>query len=250
MNLIVLVVIGVLDGEEAAMEIEISDLAGKGEVGAGRGDNADLAREAAIGPLSGKAHVHQRSRSDVFEDGGGLAVADTGVLVYGKVHRNGVDGVTQREFAVLGIDRDDLAVGVGGRRGHAYADVARKNIVPVVVELGIHVNALALFERKLGGLRAVVEDVGALVKIDGPMPAAENVHRHAVAHAIDAGNGPADERGGGKRHGRGIKNRIVAVSGQRAGGGGAIQNVSFGLRRRWWRSDSILLLTGRSLLTV
>ena len=78
--------------------------------------------------------------------------------------------------------------------------------------------------------RAVMKDVRALVKIDGPVAAAKNVHRHLVAHAINAGDCASNHGCGGARHRRGIKNGIVPVCYQRAGSGGAIKNVSLGLR--------------------
>ena len=79
---------------------------------------------------------------------------------------------------------------------------------------------------------AVMEDVRALVKIDGPVAAAKNVYGHLVAHAINAGDCASNHGCSGARHRRGIKNRIVAVCNQRAGSGGAIKNVGLGLRLR------------------
>ena len=142
-----------------------------------------------------------------------MSGADAGFLVHGKAHRDGVDGVAHGQLVVLKIHVDDLAIGVGGRRGHAYANVAGENVVLVVVKLGIHVNALAFLERKLRGLRAIVEDVRALVKVHAPVAAAKNMHGHAVAQAINAGDSASDQRGGGARHGRRIKDGVVTVSG-------------------------------------
>ena len=119
----------------------------------GHGDDADFTRQAAVGAGSGKAHVDQRSRLYVLKGRGGLAVADAGFRIDGEAHRHGIERVTQREFVVLGVNGDDLAVGVGGQLSHANAYVAGKNIVLVVVELGININALAFFEGKLGGFR-------------------------------------------------------------------------------------------------
>src|ERR1700681_171139 len=158
------------------MDIQKRDPAGKGEGGTGRGDNVDLARQPAVGARSGKAHVHQRSGPDIFKGRGSLSVADARFRVNGKAHGNGVDGVTQGELVVLEVDGDNLAVGVCRGRGHANADVAGKNIVPIVIQLGVNVNALAFFQRQLRGFRAVMEDMRALIKVDAPAAAAEDVH--------------------------------------------------------------------------
>jgi hypothetical protein len=163
--------------------------------------------------------MHQRSRLYVLKGRGGLAVADAGFRIDGEAHRHGIERVPQREFVVLGINGDDLAVGVRGQLSHANAYVAGKNIVAVVVELRVNVNALALFKRKLGGFRAVVEDVRALVKANGPAVAAKNMQREAVAQTVNASDDAANQCGRGARHGRGIKNGIVPVRYQRAGGG-------------------------------
>src|SRR5471030_2120917 len=108
-DFIVPVVSAVLHGQKAVMEIEKRDPAGKGESGTGRGNNADLARQPAVGTLSGKAHVHQRSWPDISQGRGSLSVADARLLVNGKAHGNGVDSVTQGEFVVLEVHQDDLA---------------------------------------------------------------------------------------------------------------------------------------------
>ncbi len=238
MDLVILVVGGVLHRHQAAMEIKERDFAGKGKGRSGHGDDADFTRQAAVRAGSGKAHVDERSRLYVLKGRWGLAVADAGFLIDGEAHRHGIERVPQGKFVVLGVNGDDLAVGVRGQLSHANAYVAGKNIVLVVVELGVNVNALALFERQLRGFRAVMKDMRTLVKIDGPVATAKNVHRHFVAHAIDAADGASHHGCGGARHRRGIKNGIVPVCYQRAGRGGAIKNVSLGLRLgdRGWRS--------------
>ena len=53
MDLVIPVVGGVLQGQQAAMEVKEGDLAGKGIDGTGRGDDADLARQAAMDPGDG-----------------------------------------------------------------------------------------------------------------------------------------------------------------------------------------------------
>ena len=133
------------------MEIKERDFAGKGKSRSGHGDDADFTRQAAVRAGSGKAHVDERSWLYVLKGGWGLAVADAGFLIDGEAHRHGIERVTQGKFVVLGVNGDDLAVGVRGQLSHANADVAGKNIVLVVVKLGINVNALALFDGKLGG---------------------------------------------------------------------------------------------------
>jgi len=236
MDLVIPVVGCVLHRQQAAMEIKERDLAGKSKRGAGRGDDADLARQAAVGTGSGKAHMHQSPRLYVFERCGCLAVADARFRIDGETYRDGIERVAQRELVVLGIHGDDLAVGIGreGRQADAY--VAGKNIVLVIVELSVNVNALAFLERQLRGLRAIVEDVSALVKIDAPAAAAKNVYGHTVAQAIDAADGASNHGRRGARHGRRVKYGIVAISDQRARGGGAIQNIGLwiGLRDRSW----------------
>ena len=214
------------------MEIKEGDFAGKGESRSGHGDDADFARQAAIGAGCGKAHMDERSRLYVLKGRGGLAVADAGFRINGEAHRHGIERVPQREFVVLGVNGDDLAVGVCGQLSHANAYVAGKNIVLVVVKLGVNVNALAFFERQLRGFRAVMEDVRALVKVDGPAVAAKNMQREPVTQTVNASDDAANQCGCGARHGRGIKNGIVPVCDQRAGGGGAIKNVCFWLRLR------------------
>src|ERR1044071_472527 len=250
--LVIPVVGGVLHRKQATMEIKEGNLAGKGKYRTGSSDDADLARQTAVGAGSGKAYVHQSPRLHVFEGSGRLAVVDTRFRIDGKTHGNGIERVTQRELVVLGIHGNDLAVGIGGGRRHADAYVAGKDIVFVVVELSVNVNALAFFERKLRGLRAVVEDVGALVKINAPVAAAENVHGHAVAQAIDAADGASDRGGSGARHRRGVKYGIVAVSDQRARGGGAIKDVCFGIGLRdrcgRWRGLRSDVLVGGGLV--
>jgi hypothetical protein len=129
------------------------------------------------------------------------------------------------------VNVDNLAIGVSRRRGHANADVTGKNIMLVIVELGINVDALTLFKRKLRGLRAVMENVGALIKVNRPMPAAIDLHSQAVAHTINAADGPANQRGGGGWNRRRIKDGIMAVSSQGAGSGRAIKNLSLRFRR-------------------
>ena len=115
MDLVILVVGKVLHRQQAAMEIKVSDFAGKGEGGSGHGEDSDLSRQAAVGAGSGKAHVHQRSRLNVLEGRGSLPVADAGFRIDGEAHRNGVERVTQREFLVFGVDEDDLTIGVRGK---------------------------------------------------------------------------------------------------------------------------------------
>src|SRR5262249_37280259 len=162
---------------------KIGDDAGEGERRAGRGQDVDFARQPPIRTFRGKAHVHQRSRLYVLEGRRSLAAADARVLIHGKSHRHRIDGIAQGELVVFGVNFHDLAGGVSGWRGHAYADVAGKDVMPVVVELGVNINALAFFERQLRGFSAVVEDVRALVEIDVPVPASEDLDGHAVAHA-------------------------------------------------------------------
>ena len=238
MDLVILVVGGVLHRDQAAMEIKKRDFAGKSKRRSGHGNDADFARQAAVRAGRGKAHVHQRSRLHVLKGRGGLAVADAGFRIDGEAHRHGIERVTQGKFVVPGVNGDDLAVGVRGQLSHANAYVAGKNIVLVVVKLRVNVNALALFNGQLRGFPAVMEDVRALVKINGPVAAAKNMHRHLVAQAINAADGASNHGCSGARHGRGIKNGIVPVCNQRAGRGGAIKNVSLGLRlrNRSWRS--------------
>ena len=170
------------------MEIKERNFAGEGKSRSGYGNDADFARQAAVGAGSGKAHVYERSGLYVLEGRRSLAVADAGFRIDGEAHRHGIERVTQGKFIVLGVNGDDLAIGVRGQLSHANAYVAGKNIVAVVVKLGVNINALAFFERQLRGFRAVMKDVRALVKVDGPVVAAKNMQREAVAHTINAGD--------------------------------------------------------------
>src|SRR5438270_7707709 len=249
-DLVVFIIARVLQGEQAAVEIEIGDLDGKGEGRARSGKDIDFARQAAVGALSGEANVHQRAGFYVLEDGRGLAIADARVLIDGKAHGHGIDGVTQGKLAVLGVNFDDLAIGISRKLGHADADIAGKNIMPIIVKLGIDIDALAFFECELSGFSAVAKDVSTLVKIDGPVAAAEDVDVHFVAHAVHAGDRPSYQRSDSAGHGRRIKDGIVAISCQRAGSGGAIEDFRLGLSRRSRRHGYILLLGGLRLLAI
>lgn len=196
------------------MDIKKRDPAGKGEIGSGTGKNIDLAGQAAVGIFRGKAHMDQRSGQDLVQGYGILSIADAGFIVDAEAHRNGVDHVAKHHFAMAEINVNDLPVGIGWKRDHANADIAGKNIVLVVVELGIHVNALAFFERKLRGFSAVMEDMRAFVKVYGPRVAAKDFDGKLIAHAVYARDGAAQQRGSRLGNRRRIENGIVAVCGQ------------------------------------
>src|SRR5579864_4270912 len=120
------------------MHIKERDFAGKGEGRSGHGDDADFTRQASVGAGSGKAHVDERSGLYVLECRGSLAVADAGFRIDGEAHRHGIERVSQSKFVVLGVNGDNLAVGVSGQLSHANAYVAGKNIVLVVIKLGVN----------------------------------------------------------------------------------------------------------------
>src|SRR5262249_18422548 len=153
---------------------------------------------------------------------GSLAVGDARVLINAKMDRFGINGIAQRQLTMLGVNIHDLAIGIRRRHGYTDADVASKNIVLVIIQLGINVNPLTFLESKLRYLCAVMEDMGALVEIDSPLSSTINLHREAVAHAINAADRSAYQRGHGRRNRRRIKNRIVPIRRERSGGRRAI----------------------------
>src|SRR5262249_39324994 len=148
---------------------------------AGSSENMNLAGQAAVGTLGSKTNVHQGAGLDIFKRCRGLAVTDACVLINTEAYRNGVDGVAQRQLVMGGVDGGNLAVSIRGQWSHAHTDVAGKNIVPVIVQLRVDVHAFAFLKRELGSFRSVVEDVRTFVKIYGPLAAAKNTDRHAVA---------------------------------------------------------------------
>src|ERR1041385_6589200 len=101
--------------------------------------------------------------------------------------------------------------------------ISGKNVVLVIIELRIDIDALALLKGELCSLSSVAEDVCTFVKIDGPGAAAENVDLHLIAHAVHTANGAAHQSSGSTGYGCRIKDGIVPIRDQCAGGGGAIR---------------------------
>src|SRR5262252_6770772 len=89
---------------------------------------------------------------------------------------------------MLRIDFNDLAFGIGRTCRQADADVAGKNVPPVVVQHRIHVDSFALLQGKLRDLSAVAEDVRPFIKENRPAASPKDSDNEVIANAVYIGD--------------------------------------------------------------
>src|SRR5437764_6200737 len=112
--------------------------------------------------------MYERSGLHIAEGGSSCSMDDPGISVGAEVDGRSADLVAQHDCLVLGIDLDDLSIDIGGGRRDTDAYVAREYLMMGLIEHSIHRDALAFFDRKLGGLSAIVKYMSALVETDLP----------------------------------------------------------------------------------